>query len=162
MAQRKGNLHVKDRSSEEKDEEDLDIVTAASWSVFPQPQGRGKAPTGAGQYPFQKLPVGVGPEGQPAGYYWTHTLFSTLDLLNWKSSTPFLKKIFKKNFVVVVQLELSAFSPHLSTPPQPNPPPSPASTLSLCFVHVSFIVVPENPSPHYLLPTPLWLLLDCS
>ena len=124
--------------------------------------GRGKAPTGAGQYPFQKLPVGVGPEGQPAGYYWTHALFSTLDLLNWKSSTPFFKKILKKNFVVVVQLELSAFSPHLSTPPQPNPPPSPASTLSLCFVHVSFIVVPENPSPHYLLPTPLWLLLDYS
>ena len=41
MAQRKGNLHVKDRSSEEKDEEDLDIVTAASWSVSPQPQGSG-------------------------------------------------------------------------------------------------------------------------
>ena len=32
------------------------------------------------------------------------------------------------------------------SPPQPNPPPSPASTLPLGFVHVSFIVVPENPS----------------
>ena len=44
----------------------------------------------------------------------------------------------------------------LPTPPspQPNPPPSPASTLPLGFVHVSFIVVPENPSPHCPLPTP--------
>ena len=75
---------------------------------------------------------------------------------------PLFKKNLLKNFVVVVQLELSAFSPHLSTPPQPNPPPCPASTLSLCFVHVSFIVVPENRSPYYLLPTPLWLLLDYS
>ena len=33
------------------------------------------------------------------------------------------------------------------TPPQPIPPPSHASTLSLGFFHVSFIVVPENPSP---------------
>ena len=63
---------------------------------------------------------------------------------------------------IVVQLPLSAFSPHPSTPPQPNPPASPASTLPLGFVHVSFIVVSENPSPHYPLPTPLWLLLDCS
>ena len=47
-------------------------------------------------------------------------------------------------------------------PPQTSPPPSPASTLPLGFVHVSFIVVPENPSPHYPLPTPLWLLLHCS
>ena len=40
-------------------------------------------------------------------------------------------------------------------PPQPNLPPSPASTLLLGFVHVSFIVVPENPSPHcpLLLPS---------
>ena len=69
----------------------------------------------------------------------------------------YLKKIF-----IVIQLQLSAFYPHPSTPPQPNPPPSPASTLPLDFVHVSFIVVPENPSLHYPLPTPLWLLLDCS
>ena len=48
---------------------------------------------------------------------------------------------------------MSAFSPHPSTPPQPNPPPSLASTLPLGFVHVSFIVVPENPSP--LCPSPL-------
>ena len=89
-------------------------MTAASWSEVPQPQGiysnvwngesvpklaspsligqgtkfgGGKAPTGAGQYPFRRLSVGVGPEGQPAGYYWAHTLFSTLDLLNGKAQT---------------------------------------------------------------------------
>ena len=43
-----------------------------------------------------------------------------------------------------------AFSLLPSTPPQPNPPPSPASTLSLGFVHVSFIVVPENQKPAIL------------
>ena len=52
---------------------------------------------------------------------------------------------FFKNYFIVVQLQLSAFFPHSSTPPQPNPPPSPASTLPLGFVYVSFIVVPENP-----------------
>ena len=39
---------------------------------------------------------------------------------------------------------LYAFSPHPSTPPQVNPPPSPTSTLPLGFVHVSFIVVPVD------------------
>ena len=63
------------------------------------------------------------------------------------------------NYFIVVQLRLPAFSP---PPPQPNPPPSLASTLPLDFVHVSFIVVPVIPSPHCPLPTPLWLLLDCS
>ena len=53
------------------------------------------------------------------------------------------------------------FSPPL-TQPQPNPPPSLASTLPLGFVHMSFIVVPEIPSPHHPFPTPHWLLLDCS
>ena len=57
-------------------------------------------------------------------------------------------------FLIVIQLQLSAFSLHPSTPPQPNPPPSPASTLPLDFVHVSFIVVPENPSPHSPLSLP--------
>ena len=59
---------------------------------------------------------------------------------------------FLKHFFVV-QLQLSAFSPHSYPPPHPNPPPSLASTLPLGFVHVSFIVVPENPSPHRPLPT---------
>ena len=63
------------------------------------------------------------------------------------------------NYFIVVQLQLPAFSPHSSTPPQPNSLPSPASNLPLGFVHVSFIVVPENPSPHYPFPPPLWLLL---
>ena len=49
-------------------------------------------------------------------------------------------------FLTVVQLQLSAFSPHPSTPP-------------LGFVHVSFIVVPENASPHCPLPTPPCLSL---
>ena len=53
------------------------------------------------------------------------------------------------------------FSPPLHPTPA-RPPPSPASTLPLGFVHVSFIVVPENPSIHYPFPPPLWLLLDCS
>ena len=51
----------------------------------------------------------------------------------------------------------------------PIPPPQPCqshlpltSTLPLDFVLVSFIVAPVDPSPHYLLPTPLWLLLHCS
>ena len=69
--------------------------------------------------------------------------------------------LFFKNYFIV-QLQLSAFSPHPSTPPQPNPPPSPASTLPFGFVHVSCIVGPENPSLHYPVPPPLWLLLDCS
>ena len=40
------------------------------------------------------------------------------------------------------------FLPITSTPPQPVPPPSPTSTLPLDFFLVSFIVAPENPSPH--------------
>ena len=42
------------------------------------------------------------------------------------------------NYFTVVQLQLSAYSPHPYTLPSPNPPPSPASTLPLGFVHVSF------------------------
>ena len=49
----------------------------------------------------------------------------------------FFSGSFLKNYFIVAQLQLSAFSPHPSTPPQPNPPPSPASTLPLGFVHVS-------------------------
>ena len=52
---------------------------------------------------------------------------------------------------IVIQLQLSAFSPHPSTPPQLNPPPSP---LPLDFVHVSFIVVPVISSPHCPHPSP--------
>ena len=49
---------------------------------------------------------------------------------------------FLKNYFIVVQLQLSAFSSHPSTPTPAKPTPSPASTLPLGFVHVSFIVVP--------------------
>ena len=59
--------------------------------------------------------------------------------------------IFFLSFTVI-QLQWSAFSPHPSTPPQLNPPPSPSSTLRLGFVHVSFIVVPVIPSPRCPLP----------
>ena len=62
--------------------------------------------------------------------------------------------IFFFTIFIVIQLQLYAFSPHSSTPPQLNPPPSPTSTLPLDFVHVSFIVVPVIPSPHCPLPTP--------
>ena len=66
---------------------------------------------------------------------------------------------FKKIFIAI-QLQLYAFSPHPSTPPQLNPPPSTTSTLPLDFVHVSFIVVPVIPSPHCPLPTPLWPIVS--
>ena len=64
----------------------------------------------------------------------------------------FFKQVFFLFFLIFIvnQLQLCAFSPHPSTPPQVKPPPSPTSTLPLGFVHVSFIVVPENPSRHYL------------
>ena len=65
-------------------------------------------------------------------------------------------------FFIVIQLQLYAFSPHPSTPPQLNLPPSPTSTFPLDFVHVYFIVVPAIPSSHCPVPTPPWLLLDCS
>ena len=55
---------------------------------------------------------------------------------------------FKKIFTVI-QLQLYAFSPHPSTPPQPIPPPYPTSTLPLGFVQVSFIVIPVIPSSHW-------------
>ena len=65
----------------------------------------------------------------------------------------FLKLNLLKNFIVI-QLQLYAFSPHPSTRPQLNPPPSPTSTLPLDFVHVSFIVVPVIPSSHGPPPPP--------
>ena len=69
---------------------------------------------------------------------------------------------FFGNLFIFIHLQLSAFSPLPSTPPQPVPPPSPTSTLPFDFVLVSFIVAPIDPSSHYPLPTPLWLLLQCS
>ena len=65
-------------------------------------------------------------------------------------------------FFIVTQSHLCAFSPHHYTQSQLKPPPTPTSTLPLDLLHVSFIVVPVIPSPHYPLHTPLWLLLDCT
>ena len=74
-------------------------------------------------------------------------------------SIPFSDKFFLINLFIFIQLQFSAFSPLPSTPSQPVPPPSPTSTLPLDFVLVSFIVAPIDPSPHYPLPTPLWVHL---
>ena len=55
-----------------------------------------------------------------------------------------VKWSLKKNYLFIfIQLQLSAFSPHPSTPPQPVALPSPTFTLPLDFVLVSFIVAPE-------------------
>ena len=79
------------------------------------------------------------------------------------------RRIFKNNiyiflnlFFIVIQLQLYAFSPLTSPPPQLNPPPSPIPTIPPDFVHVSFIIVPAIPSSHCPHPTPPWPLLDCS
>ena len=48
----------------------------------------GKAPARSRPYPLWRLPVGVGPENQPTGYYWAHIPFSTLNRFNWKNSNP--------------------------------------------------------------------------
>ena len=71
----------------------------------------------------------------------------------WKNKYLFfppLKKIsFFSPFIyflifIVIQLQLYAFSPHPSTPPQLNPPPSPTSTLPLGFVHVSLYPLQQH------------------
>ena len=97
--------------------------------------------------------------------YWVN-LPNTLLILILEIHPQFLIYFYCFTLEIIILL-LSNYSclHFLSTPPhqpQPNPPPSLASTLPLGFVHVSFIVVPENPSPHYPLPHPLWLLSDCS
>ena len=48
-----------------------------------------------------------------------------------KNKTEVHLQVFLLKKIIVIQLQLSAFSPHPSTPPQPNPPPSPTSTLPL-------------------------------
>ena len=86
--------------------------------------------------------------------------FNIINFMRIKSLVT--HKYIKKNYFIVVQLQLSAFPPQDFPQPKPNPPPSLASTLPLDFVPVSFIVVPEKSSPDCTLPPPLWLLLDCS
>ena len=88
---------------------------------------------------------------------------------NFVSKVPFAEKSSDAwkpvSFLKIILLLFNYSCLHfLPTPPHPHPSPpcSLASTLPLDFVHVSFIVVPENPSPHCPLPSPVWLLLDCS
>ena len=52
-------------------------------------------------------------------------------LLSFKNSLHFQIDVFFLfyKFFIVIQLQLYAFSPHPSTPPQLNPPPSPTSPL---------------------------------
>ena len=68
--------------------------------------------------------------------------------------------IFKKLFYCSITV-VCILSPPLPLT-QGKPTSLLASTLPLGFVHVSFIVVPENPSPYCPFPPPLWLLVDCS
>ena len=54
-----------------------------------------------------------------------------------------LWRIYKfKVIFTFIRLQLYAFSPHPSTPPQLNPPPSPTSTLPLDFVHDFYFIKP--------------------
>ena len=53
--------------------------------------------------------------------------------------------LFKKYFIVV-QVQLSAFTPTIP-PHSSHPHLPPLLSPHLGFVHVSFIAVPENPSP---------------
>ena len=70
--------------------------------------------------------------------------------------------IFKNNFCIVVQVQLSPFSP------PPCPPPSLPPTLKptpFGFVHGSFVHVPWWPFlffPSHVPPSPLWSLSICS
>ena len=67
-----------------------------------------------------------------------------------------LNVLFFLTFFIVVQVQLCALSSHPSPPPQPSPPPSAVSTPSHYTVHVSFIIVPANPSPFFpIIPSPL-------
>ena len=62
--------------------------------------------------------------------------------LHWDSNFPnYFSFLFLKLFYCCSITLVCIFSP-----PQPNPPPSPASTLPLGFVHVSFIVLSYSES----------------
>ena len=68
-------------------------------------------------------------------------------VVHWKRE--FERYCILFSFFVVVQVQLSAFSLHHFPLPQPSPPPCLDAT-PLGFVHVSFLVVPENPPPLFL------------
>ena len=63
-----------------------------------------------------------------------------------------------------IQLQLSVFSPHPSTPPQPVPPPSPNTTLHLDFVLHSSSYRPLSPQspPHSLVAILTMFLISMS
>ena len=69
-----------------------------------------------------------------------------------------MKKTKKKEIVffflifIVIQLQLCAFSPHPSTPPQLNPPPSPTSTLPPQFC--PFVLYNSSCNPLFPLSPP--------
>ena len=69
--------------------------------------------------------------------------------------------IFFKNYFVVVQLQLSAFTPHHSPLPQPNPPAFLASTPPW-FCPCVLYSCSCKPLPPLSPLTSLWLLSDCS
>ena len=80
---------------------------------------------------------------------WLKCCFSSHRLLPSFTDTHFFfKKLFYCSSITVV-----CISPPLLSPTPATPPPSLASTLPLGFVHVTFIVVPENPYPHWPLPS---------
>ena len=83
--------------------------------------------------------------------------WSNLDLLTSSVSHLYLADDFLKNLYCYSITVVCLFSPSLHPTLA-----EPTSTLPLDFVHVSFIVVPVIPSSHCPLPTPPWLLLDCS
>ena len=65
------------------------------------------------------------------------------------------------NYFIVVQVQLSPCSCHHFPHPIHHCLP-PSIFPHFGFVHVSFIIVPVNPFPHYPLPSPLWSLSACS
>ena len=83
----------------------------------------------------------------------------------------FIYLFFFSNFIVI-QVQFSAFSPYLSLTPRPPHLPPVSTTLPYppppVIVHVSFIIVPTNPSPFSPeIPSPLpcgqcWLFLNFS
>ena len=77
--------------------------------------------------------------------------------------------VYEKRFFLIfidIQLQLYAFYPHPSTPPQLNPPPSPTFTLPIDFVHVLYSsscnpLFPLSP-PHCPLAIVRWFLTSLS
>ena len=79
--------------------------------------------------PFSPLPLPRSPLAIVRLFLTTMSLVSpaVLHISRPAFPQPFFYFISQFLNYFIVQLQLSAFSPHLSTPPQPNPPPSPAS-----------------------------------